>query len=80
MEWQTGVVPIFKKGSNYQGITQLSLSQESLFQGGGQDASTDCNLTEPQIREEQYPLVYMCFVDLDKAYDCIPQSLLRGEL
>lgn len=47
-EWQTGVVvPISKKEdwmvcSNYRGITLLSLPGESLLQGAGKEALSDC--------------------------------------
>uniref|UniRef100_A0AAV2MIF0 Reverse transcriptase domain-containing protein n=1 Tax=Knipowitschia caucasica TaxID=637954 RepID=A0AAV2MIF0_KNICA len=70
MEWQTGVVvPLYKKGdrrvcSNYRGITLLSLPGKVYSKGSWEFAQP----------------VHMCFVDLEKAFDCVPRGVLWGVL
>jgi len=79
------VVPIFKKGdwrvcSNYRGITLLSLPRKVYSRVLERRLRP---IVEPQLQEDQlftlvgllgeawefaHP-VYMCFVDLEKAYD-----------
>ncbi|KAK0140999.1 hypothetical protein N1851_021987 [Merluccius polli] len=86
VEWQTGVVvPIFKKGdrsvcSNYKGITLLSLPGKVYSRGLERRLRP---IVEPQIQEEQcgfYPGLYVCFVDLEEAFDRVPRGILWGVL
>ncbi|KAK3553138.1 hypothetical protein QTP86_031724 [Hemibagrus guttatus] len=77
LDWATGVVvPLFKKGdrrvcSNYRGITLLSLPEKVYSR-----------VLERRVRPvlegswEFAQPVHMCFVDLEKAFDCVPRSIL----
>ena len=103
-EWQTGEVPLFKKGdqrvcANYRGMRLLSLPGKVYSKMLERKVWP---IVEPRIEEEQcgfrpglgingpalyydrglggsmgYNLpVHMCFVDLEKMYDRVPQDVL----
>ncbi|KAK3556168.1 hypothetical protein QTP70_005570 [Hemibagrus guttatus] len=77
LDWATGVViPLFKKGdrrvcSNYRGITLLSLP--------GKVYSRVLERRVRPVLEGSWEFaqpVHMCFVDLEKAFDCVPCGIL----